>query len=89
MTAGAETVPVAAAPIDPGLMGRLQIGTVDHFDAGAGLGTVTTSDGDRFLFHCTAITDGSRAIDPGATVAFVVAAGGPGWWEARSVGPVN
>ena len=37
-------------------------------------------------FHCTAITDGSRRIEVGAVVAFVVAAGRLGRLEAR-LGP--
>jgi cold shock CspA family protein len=89
MTTGADAAPVAPGPIRPGRMGRLQTGTVDQFDEAAGLGAVATTDGDRFLFHCTAITDGSRSIEVGTAVAFVVEAGGPGWWEARSVRPVS
>lgn len=64
-------------------------GTVDRFDVDAGLGEVLAQDGDRYLFHCTAITDGSRQVEIGRAVAFVVGPGGPGRWEARSVRPLD
>ncbi len=57
-------------------------GRVDSFDAEVGLGHVVDDGGERWLFHCTAITDGSRTIDVGTEVRFEVGPGGPGRWEA-------
>lgn len=62
----------------------LCIGTVDSFDEAAGLGQVSNADG-AWMFHCTTVADGSRSIAPSTTVAFTVAAGGPGRWEAFAV----
>lgn len=45
-------------------------GTVTSFDDYVGLGEVRTAAGDRFLFHCVEIADGSRTIDVGAEVEF-------------------
>jgi hypothetical protein len=42
-----------------------------------------------YAFHSTAIADGSRAIDPGTEVAFVLAAGLAGTVEARNVTPIR
>ncbi len=67
----------------------LRVGTVTAFDAEAGLGEVAAENGDRFAFHCTAIVDGSRVIDVGRRVGFLVGAGGPGRWEALQVAPVT
>ena len=61
-------------------------GTVESFDADAGLGTIVAGEG-RWLFHCTAIADGSRTIDVGAEVGFRQSFGGPGRWEAFEVTP--
>jgi cold shock CspA family protein len=60
-------------------------GIVDSFDADVGLGQVLDERGARWLFHCTAIADGSRVIDVGAAVEFEIRSGGPGRWEAFSV----
>jgi cold shock CspA family protein len=68
---------------------RLHVGRVVSFDVDAGLGEVETVGGERFAFHCTAIADGSRRIDPGARVAFRVGPGGPGRWEASEVTPAG
>jgi len=70
--------------------GMLRVGWVVAYDVLRGLGTVSeTADGDGpgagYRFHCTAIADGSRAIDPGTEVAFLVTAGLGGVLEARSV----
>lgn len=64
-------------------------GTVEGFDPAVGLGTVVDGAGHRWLFHCTAIADGSRTIDVGVGVTFTVAAGGPGRWEAVDVAPLG
>jgi CspA family cold shock protein len=47
-------------------------GVVAEFDAHVGLGVVASSNGDSFPFHCTQIANGSRTIDVGASVTFVV-----------------
>ncbi len=45
-------------------------GTVTEFSDDRGLGTVTTGDGNSFLFHVIEVADGSRTIDVGQTVTF-------------------
>lgn len=42
---------------------------------------------DEWFFHRTAIADGSRTIDEGAEVAFVLAPGHRGRMEARHIEP--
>jgi len=67
------------------------IGRVASYDAGRGLGTVAAGDDGLVhvhpvhTFHCTAIADGSRAIEVGTRVAFVLVAGLGGVLEARAV----
>ena len=46
----------------------LWLGTVTDFDDHRGLGTITSSDGTQYPFHCTQIADGSRTIDAGQPV---------------------
>lgn len=82
---------MATLPLpEPGTAARpAQQGVVATFDAAVGLGTVA-ADGDGrqvFGFHCTEIADGTRTIDVGAQVTFVVAAAGPGVWEAKQLSP--
>jgi cold shock CspA family protein len=60
-------------------------GTVTQFDAASGLGEVTGDDSTVYPFHCTAIADGSRAIEVGAAVAFTIAAGHLGRLEATAI----
>ena len=60
-------------------------GIVDEFDEHAGLGTVATSAGDRYGFHCTQIAGGTRTIPVGACVSFVVIPGRGGRWEAGDI----
>jgi cold shock CspA family protein len=58
-------------------------GRVSRYDGDAGLGWVEDAeDGSKFRFHCTQIADGSRRIDVGAEVRFVVIPGRLGQWEA-------
>lgn len=64
---------------------RRATGTVTAFDDARGLGTITTDEGDRLGFHCTAIADGTRTIPVGARVVFTVVAGRLGLWEADGV----
>ena len=58
-------------------------GRVTSFDARRGIGTVTDAEGSAFDFHATAILDGSRRIEPGTEVSFVVTPGHRGRYEAR------
>ncbi len=62
-------------------------GRVVEFDEAVGLGTVEADDGRRYLFHCTQIAGGSRHIDVGAAVSFVVRPARLGTWEAGAVTP--
>lgn len=64
---------------------QILAGVVAAFDEAAGLGTVVTGDGAEHPFHCTAIADGSRTIDEGAEVRFLLAPGRGGRWEATRV----
>jgi CspA family cold shock protein len=63
-------------------------GTVVSFDAPRGLGVVVDDEGADFPFHCTAVADGTRTIEPGTRVRFDVAPG-LGRWEAASLEPVS
>ena len=63
-------------------------GRVETFDDPEGYGTVTSSDPEgTWFFHCTAITDGTRAIGVGAEVAFEVVPGRLGRFEATDLRP--
>jgi cold shock CspA family protein len=62
------------------------VGTVDTFDPRRGLGTVTDrADGSIFPFHATAIADGSRQVQVGTEVRFVVEPAHLGRYEARRI----
>ncbi len=73
----AVTAALAAKPV--------RRGAVTAFDEARGLGEVTEEDGDVLGFHCTAIADGSRTVDVGAEVAYEVAPGLLGRFEARDL----
>ena len=60
-------------------------GRVVAFDEAKGHGEVESEDGRQLFFHCTAIADGSRAVVVGAEVAFTVAPGHRGRWEATGL----
>ena len=63
-------------------------GTVASFDDAKGFGTVRDdATGEEHFFHCTAIADGTRAIEAGAAVSFDVVPGRNGQWEARAIRP--
>jgi len=62
-----------------------RFGEIVAFEEHRGLGTVRDAEGRQLEFHCTQIADGSRTIDVGAEVVFVVAAGSLGRWEARGI----
>jgi cold shock CspA family protein len=49
---------------------------------------VTDEAGVEFDFHATAILDGSRRIEAGTEVSFVVRPGHRGRYEARAVAPI-
>jgi cold shock CspA family protein len=65
----------------------IRTGHVTDFDDPRGLGTVLSEDGRRYGFHCTAIADGTRRIDVGVPVTFVLAPGHLGRLEARDIMP--
>lgn len=60
-------------------------GRVVWFDEHVGLGELADEEGRKWAFHCTAIADGSRVVQADQDVMFLIAAAGPGRWEARSV----
>lgn len=63
-------------------------GSVASFDDPRGIGTVVDdADGREHFFHCTAIADGTRAIEVGAAVDFEVVPGRMGRWEAANLRP--
>ncbi|MEY3806579.1 MAG: hypothetical protein RIR69_1391 [Actinomycetota bacterium] len=51
---------------------QIHSGVVTAFDAHAGLGEIRSHNGEAIPFHCVAIADGSRDIEIGAAVEFVV-----------------
>jgi CspA family cold shock protein len=61
-------------------------GKVRSFDAPRGLGVVVDDEGVDYRFHCTAIADGTRTIEPGTRVRFEVIPG-LGTWEAAELAP--
>lgn len=63
-------------------------GVVESFDPEVGLGQVSIPGGAAFRFHCTTIADGSRHIEAGQAVSFVVRPAGPGQWEAMAITPI-
>jgi cold shock CspA family protein len=67
----------------------IRTGSVSDFDEPRGLGTVLCDDGLRYGFHCTAIADGTRRIDLGVRVTFVLAPGHLGRYEARDIAPTG
>lgn len=63
-------------------------GVVTEFDEAVGLGEVRADDGLAYPFHCVEIADGSRNIDVGTPVAFLVVAK-LGRQEAAAIRPVG
>ncbi len=61
-------------------------GAVTAFDDAAGLGTISSIDGQEHPFHCIEIADGSRSIDVGTEVSFDLLAKF-GRWEAGNIRP--
>jgi cold shock CspA family protein len=70
---------------DPVSRRHPHLGRVTSFDADRALGTVTSDEGREFGFHAVAIADGSRDIEVGARVTFLVEAGHRGLLEARGL----
>lgn len=64
---------------------RLLRGVVSEFDEPRGLGVVKGEDGERYVFHCTALSDGSRTVETGSEVVFATAPGHLGRVEARQI----
>ena len=62
------------------------LGTVTAFDVDRGLGEILGDDAVVYPFHCTEIADGSRRIEEGAAVRFVVLAK-LGRYEAGLIAP--
>jgi cold shock CspA family protein len=86
---GGSTAPTApTAPVAPVANAGPRRGRVASFDSARGLGEVADDNGTSLGFHATAIADGSRRIDVGATVIFTVAPGHCGRYEARSLVPI-
>lgn len=64
----------------------IRLGQIVEFDPDRGVGTVrSANDANQTAFHCTAIADGSRHIDPGAAVAYRLSPGHLGRWEATDI----
>ena len=61
-------------------------GTVLEFDPVAGYGMVG-ADSMQWFFHCTAIADGTRSIQPGTSVDFGLTPGHLGRLEAADIRP--
>ena len=59
-------------------------GRVVAFDERRGVGEVET-EGARYPFHCTAISDGTRTIAVGVEVEFALGPGAGGLWEATQI----
>ena len=70
---------------DPAPTAGPRHGRVASFDPARGLGSVHDDAGAVYAFHATAIADGSRRIEVGTAVSFVVAPGHRGRYEARSL----
>jgi hypothetical protein len=73
-----------------GGFGAPRFGRVVAYDFDRGLGMleelpVSRAEMGRYRFHCTAIADGSRTIEAGTAVGFVLAPALGGVLEARSV----
>jgi len=83
----ADPAPDDTGRARPARRGR-RTGEVREFDDPRGVGTVEDDAGERFPFHCTAIADGSRTIEAGTRVGFVVRPGHVGRLEASAVTPL-
>ncbi|MDE0613005.1 MAG: cold shock domain-containing protein [bacterium] len=68
-------------------LGTPLAGRVASFDDATGWGVVAADGGIEYPFHCTAIADGTRAIEVGAAVTFQLMPGHRGQWEAAGITP--
>lgn len=66
----------------------MPIGIVSEFASDRGLGGLTLDDGNRVIFHATAIADGSRSIEVGTRVSCTVAATHGGGVQAIEVAKI-
>jgi cold shock protein len=60
-------------------------GRIASFDDFVGRGQIEARGGLQFPFHCTAIADGSRTIDPDTPVRFRIVPGPLGALEATAI----
>lgn len=67
------------------LLGKIRSGRVRSFDEDVGLGEIDADEGGSYLFHTTAIVDGSRAIAVGTEVHFLAFFAARGRIEATEV----
>jgi len=77
-----------ALPVAAASLGACE-GTVASFDDPRGLGTVITADGIVYPFHCANIADGTRSIEVGVPVSWLVIPGRLGRWEASAIRSVQ
>ena len=66
-----------------------QQGSVVEFDDPRGLGTVRSDEGVEYPFHCTAVADGTRTIEVGTRVCFLVVPWHQGRYEAVALSPAS
>ena len=67
----------------------VQVGKVGAFDEHVGWGQLRGVDGAMIGFHCVAITDGTRRIEPDTTVQYRLVPGLHGRWEAAGITPAD
>ena len=65
------------------------LGVVVDFDERRGIGSVQDRSGRSYFFHCVQIADGSRSIEVGVPVAFVLADGHDARPEAHHLVQTN
>lgn len=53
-------------------MSQHREGVVESYDSHEGLGWIAAA-GERYLFHCAELLDGTREVDAGTPVRFTVA----------------
>ncbi len=80
--------PAAVGPLGSRSGADRLTGSVATFDDARGLGTVLGGDGTEHGFHCTAIADGTRTIEVGTRVTYVLRARHRGAWEAADLRPL-
>lgn len=59
--------------------------TVIDFDESRGLGSARSDAGDVYSFHCSALADGTRAVEVGTVVFFRICGALAGEFEARDL----